>query len=439
MPNIVNVSVSQQVASAPSTVQRTGAFVSQGGTDLAAGTTALLTQVSDLTAILAGSVAISTIVWSTGVVTVTTTAPHGLPSGDTQLGTIAGVLVAGNTNNAYNGTYEVTSTGANTFTYPVASNPGSPTLNSGSVFANANVADLVAMATTYFAQGTNNAVYVLELGAGTPAQGITALTTYIENPSTRFYSYLLNKEMSGDSTFPAFANTFTSTTAQTYFYVTLPSLTFTSVAGIKSVFALVQSPLAPATEWSCAAAFAKTLSYNPSASDLASPLEYSFVYAVTPYTTLTNTQQTTLLAGGVNWIGTGAQGQISNTLIEGGTFMDISPFNYWYCVDWLSINIQVALAGAIINGSNNPTNPLYYNQAGINALQKVAQATVNNGISFALILSPATVAAVSFVNYVQGHPGDYAEGIYNGLSCTFVPLRGFSSITIYLTASNIPA
>ena len=107
-------------------------------------------------------------------------------------------------------------------------------------------------------------------------------------------------------------------------------------------------------------------------------------------------------------------------------------------LDWLAINVAQALANAIINGSNLPTNPLYYNQAGINTLQKVAQATVNNGISFGLILSPATVQAVPFTTYVQQHPGDYATGTYNGLSLTFVPLRGFSSITIYLTASNIP-
>jgi len=118
--------------------------------------------------------------------------------------------------------------------------------------------------------------------------------------------------------------------------------------------------------------------------------------------------------------------------------MDLNPFNYWYCVDWLSINVAQALSAAIINGSNLPTNPLYYNQAGINTLQKVAQATVNNGISFGLILSPANVVATPFTTYVTQHPGDYATGTYNGLSLTFVPLRGFSSITIYLTASNIP-
>jgi len=228
------------------------------------------------------------------------------------------------------------------------------------------------------------------------------------------------------------------TTAQQYFYVTTTLANYNLYAGIKSVFAVLPSPSAPSTEFSTSAFFWATLEYNPSSSNLASPLEYTYIYSVTPYSTLTLTQQTQVLAAGANFVFTGAQGQISNTLIEGGNFMDDNPFNYWYSVDWLSINVATSLAGAIINGSNTPTNPLYYNQAGINTLQKVAQATVNNGISFGLILSPATVNAVSFATYVAQNPSDYAVGIYKGLSCTFVPLRGFSSITIYLTASNIP-
>ena len=41
--NIVIVNVSEQIASTPSTLQKTGAFVSQGGTTLAAGTNTLFT------------------------------------------------------------------------------------------------------------------------------------------------------------------------------------------------------------------------------------------------------------------------------------------------------------------------------------------------------------------------------------------------------------
>ena len=438
MPNIVNVVVTQQVASAPSQLQQTGAFVSQGGTTLAAGTTQLLTQLSDLTSILRPATAITSLTWATNVVTVTTTTAHGIPSGDT-----VQIVIAGSVPTGYNGTFAGTSTGTNTVTYPLLTNPGSET-TAGTLQLNSTL-ELTAMGNTFFAQGSTVSVFVLELGVNTVTNGITELETYITtnvgHPPTsstpQFYSYLLPIEWDvvGAETM---AGLYDGTTAQVYFYVSSTLATYSGWEGKKSAFVTLPSPSAPAQEFSAAAIFWSSLAYNPSVSNLAHPFEYTYVYSVTPYSTLTNTQQTQLLAVGVNWIGTGAQGGISNTLIEGGTFMDLNPFNYWYCVDWLSINVAQALSAAIINGSNLPTNPLYYNQAGINTLQKVAQATVNNGISFGLILSPANVVATPFTTYVAQHPGDYATGTYNGLSLTFVPLRGFSSITIYLTASNIP-
>ena len=436
MPNIVNVSVTQQVAPAPSTLQQTGAFISQGGTTLAAGTTQLLTQLSDLTSILRSSDAISSATWNTGVVTVTTSTAHGIPSGDVIQGIIAGITVTGSLSNGYNGTFAVTSTGTNTLTYVVSSNPGTA-VTTTAFFTIEDVTELVAMATTFFAQGSNQSVYVLELGVGTTAQGVTALIAYITNPTIKFYSFLLPRAWDTEPTAWAMANTYSGTTAEIYFYVSSTLATYTNWLTYKSAFVTLPSPSAPVTEFSASAIFWTTLSYNPSASNLAHPLAFTYVYAVTPYV-LTNTQQTLLKAAGVNWIGTGAQGGISNSIIFWGTFMDLNPFNYWYSVDWTSINVQLNLTNAIINGSNLPTNPLYYNQAGINTLQKVAQATVNNGIAFGLILSPASVFAVPFSTYVSQHPSDYATGTYNGLSLTFVPLRGFTSITIYLTASNIP-
>ena len=438
MPNIVNVVVTQQVASAPNQLQQTGAFVSQGGTTLAAGTTQLLTQSSDLTSILRPATDISTITWTGSVVTVTTTTAHGIPSGDT-----VQIVIAGCTPTGYNGTFAGTATGTNTVTYPLVSDPGSSTVEG--TLQLSNTLELAAMNNTFFAQGSTVSVYVLELGTNTVANGVTALNTYIEDsvnhlptsPTPQFYSYLLPTTWDVSDA-QVMAAQYEGTTAQVYFYVTSTLDTYSGWDGIKSAFVALQSPSAPAIEFSTAAMYWASLSYNPNASNLAHPFEYTYVYSVTPYRALTNAQQVTLLANGVNWVGTGAQGGISNTLIEGGTFMDLNPFNYWYCVDWLSINVAQALSAAIINGSNLPTNPLYYNQAGINTLQKVAQATVNNGISFGLILSPANVNAVPFTTYVAQHPGDYATGTYNGLSLTFVPLRGFSSITIYLTASNIP-
>lgn len=67
------------------------------------------------------NVAITSLIWSGGTVTVTTAEPHGLPSGTTS-GNIYSALPA-----AYSGAFTFTETGANTFTYPLASNPGAAT------------------------------------------------------------------------------------------------------------------------------------------------------------------------------------------------------------------------------------------------------------------------------------------------------------------------
>src|ERR1700731_1687439 len=108
---IVIVNVSQQIAPKPSQLQKTGVFISQGGTNKAAGTSTLLTQLTDLTAILAGSKAIASMTLAAGIVTVTTIAPHGFP-----LTEVIPVLIGGVTPAAYNGTQTATITGANTFT-----------------------------------------------------------------------------------------------------------------------------------------------------------------------------------------------------------------------------------------------------------------------------------------------------------------------------------
>lgn len=66
--------------------------------------------------------------WASGVVTVTTASAHNYVSG-------IYVNVAGFAPTGYNGTFPITVTGANTFTYPLAVNPGAETTG-GTVAAN---------------------------------------------------------------------------------------------------------------------------------------------------------------------------------------------------------------------------------------------------------------------------------------------------------------
>ena len=451
---IVQVNVSQNVAAAPSAYQSSGAFISQGGTTQAANSLTLLTQLSDLTAILSTSKAITSMSLSTGTVTVTTTEPHGWTNGD-----IIPAVIAGVTPSAYNGAFTITITGASTFTYPLAGSPGSVTVQGTVILA--DEAELLAMGTTFFAQGGGQAVYVLELGEGTVAEGVTALTTWISNNPFTIYSYLVPTEWDGVSQFLTFLAGFESTTSKTYFWITSTTGTYTSYTALqKCAFVFVPAAGAPATEFGCAASFFVTLHYAPGSTNKVTPLAFSYLYGVTPWVTKNNqTILAALLAANVNYIGTGSEAGISTAILRNGHLKDGNPFNYWYSIDWAQINLNRTVANVVINGSNNPLAPLDYNQAGINSLQAACIQVMNNAITYGLALGTvqptelaASVFAQNFENgayrgqlavnaepfliYTGENPNDYAIGKYAGLAVTYTPARGFESIIINLNATN---
>ena len=170
---IVNISVTQ--APTPATLQQTGAMISQGGTNTSPGTLSLLTQFSDLTPLLHAPASITSLTWTSNVVTATTTVAHGLPTSETINLTIAGAAPTG-----YNGTFPCTVTGAATFTYPLLTNPGSETTPGTWNPASANV--ITQMATTYFAQPVGVACYVLECGVGNVNDGVAFLNAVRDGP-----------------------------------------------------------------------------------------------------------------------------------------------------------------------------------------------------------------------------------------------------------------
>lgn len=450
--NIVQLNVSQTFAPTPSTLQQTGAFITQGGTTLTPQNTAILTQLSDLTPLLVTASATTALSWTTGTVTVTTAGPLGITSGTVVNITIAGVVPAG-----YNGTFGCTITGTNTFTYPLATNPGGISTTQGT-WIPAAVAQLQSMATTFFAQGSSVQVQVLELGYGTPAQGVTALSTYEGTYPSKFYSYLVPREWATETTFQTFVTTYEANTAKKYFFVTLTPSIYTAYPMVKSVVKLIEAPTIPATEFTLAAVFWQTLHYNPSSTNQVTPLCFSYMVGVTPYP-ITGPLQTNFKTNNVNYITTGAEGGISNTMLVWGHTSDGNPFNYWYSVDWVQINLELALANEIINGSNNPLAPLYFNQQGINRLQArsisvMVQAIANglalgsvklatstgtqfaNDVGNGVYAGFAVVNAVPFANYNQVNPSDYSIGKYSGLSAVYTPARGFEQIIFNLNVTN---
>ena len=545
---IVAVNVNVLVAPAPPTLQKKGALISQGSTNTSPGTISLLTQLSSLTSLLKGALALSSLSYlGGGNVQATTAVPHGFATGDTIELTIAGASPSG-----YNGTFLCSITGPSTFVYVVPSAPCSNT--TPGTYTEEDVAELLAMATTFFAQGSAQAVSVLELGPGNASDGVTFLTAWITaNPNT-FYSYLVPRYWDANASFLAMLGNFNATNAKTYFFVTttlatyqnylstmkcclplieapaygaweanaLIAISFSAGSGAGNVNAttttahgvspgqyftisgclpagyngtflalpgttaetliyavpsnpgaesalgtLVQSQYTsagiPATEFSLAAAFQVTLNYNPSSTNKVTQLNQAFLVGVTPFPIQGNQALlTTLNTANISVVGTGAQGGISNTLMQGGNTKDGNPFKYWYSVDYTQINLAQSLTAVIINGANNPQNPVDYNQFGINALQRAAVSTMNNGISVGLVLNPVKATTLSsadlqqtldagtydantlvnadpLASYVIENPNDYGNGVYNGISVDYTPLRGFESITVSITVSNFAA
>jgi len=542
MNPIVAVNVTQTVAPTPNTLQKRGAFISQGGSILSAGTFSFLTQPSDLTPLLPAAHAITTLAWASGVVTATVAA-HGMTTGDQFLTTIVGAVPAG-----YNGTYMATVASGTTFTYLLTLNPGAETVPG--TYTQRNVAELVAMNNDFFAQGANQGVYVLELGAGEPAAGVAALSTFITAVPNQFYSYLIPRSWDGVASFLALIAQFESLTAKTYFWVTtnltnyplytdlfkdvitlienpqygaypanaltaiswsggvvtgttttphlvqvgqfftilgvtptgyngtwqaLPGTTGSTLVyslatnpGVETVLGtLVASTYAaagiPTSEFSLAAPFRVALNYDPGPATRVTPFAFSYLFDVTPFTLLGQGSLLSLLeTANVNVVGTGAEGGISNAVLFWGTTEDGNDFTFWYSVDWVQINADLNISNAVINGSNNPQNPLYYNQDGINRLQAVAVSTMASGITAGLVLGNIVVTdldqqtfvnnvnsglytgktvinAVPFIPYAKANPGDFKIGKYAGLSVAYVPNRGFKHIIFNINVSNFIA
>ena len=466
MPSIVQIIVTQMIAPTPETLQETGALLSQGGTTLSSGSSALLTQLSDLTSILSAAKTLSGLVWSGSVVTGTTAAPHGWTVSDVVPATIAGVTPSG-----YNGNFNITITGASTFTYPLASNPGSETIPGTVILASES--EILAMATTYFAQGTGHAVYVLELGEGTVAEGVATLSAYlIANPNSSYtpgasgfyYAYLVPREWDVNSNFLALVASYESTTARTYFFVTTTTGTYSTYTPLmKCIFPLIEAPGVANPEFSCASAFWEWLHYQPSTTNKVTPFAFSFVFGVTPYPVKgNNALLTTLKNANINVIGTGAEGGISDAIILWGTSLDGNDMTYWYSVDWVQINGDLQVSNAVINGSNDPINPLYYDQNGVNRLETRLASVMSQAVTYGLangtvkqfgldgpdlvsnlndgsFTGLVAINAVPFIPYSAENPGDYKIGKYGGLAVVYVPARGFTQIIININVSTFIA
>ena len=454
MPSIVTLNVSEQNAPNPNTLQKTVAFVSQGATTNAVNSLTLLTASNSLASMLTGSKSVTSLVGSAGMVTATVPA-HGIPVGDIIPITIAG-CTSGST--VLNGTWNCTATTTTAFTF---ANAFSGTATGTIVYTLEDVAELVQMNNTFWAQGSSVSVNVLELGITGLVDGPPALNTYIQANPLTVYVWLVPREWDGATAFLALIAAYEAPTAMTYFFTTTTTGTYNDYTALmKCVFALIEAPSLPTTEFTVASAMRAVASINPGSGNRVGPFAFTEVFGVTPYPVKGNsTLLTNLKTAATNVALIGSEGGLTNTFLYWGQSKDGNDFEYWYSLDWIQINAKLVVANEIIEGSNNKINPLIYNQAGVDRLQdrlfNLLKQSVSNGLGNGTpvrtkldfdglvtaiddgdFVGDLVVNAIPFQDYLNLNPSDYGTGTYNGLSLLYTPSRGFISILINLVAVN---
>ena len=473
-PNsIVTVKVQTIQAPTPNTYQQTGCFVSFGATSIAKGDAAELTQWNDLEDILIVAQPAADVTWAAGLVTLTTAAP--LPvnyaPGDTPFMTVAGFVPTG-----YNYVGPVTIVDTSTFTYPAVTDPGQTT--TVGTYMPQSAIEVSQMATTYFDQGNMTSVWVLELGYGADsAANATALQSWLNVNPKVFCGYLLPRSVgASETTIEAFRDIFKqyqNPEAMTYFWMTVSANAITVLDDTyKCVIQLVEAPAVtdigkdnasdPNGEFTMAAMFYNAMAFRPSQINRVAPMAFKYLYGVTAYPTKNNGPLLkSFKQNATNYVATGAEGGVAyNIVYEGVTLDGQDYFNWWWTIDWVQININLNLSNAIINGSNNPFAPLYYNQDGINFLETNLYNTMLQASTLGMVLGAITmttlnqpdlqnnvllgvfeglcdVNAVQFVDYVNANPGHYKIGEYDGLSVLFIPARGFIHIMVSVTATDL--
>lgn len=422
-PQIVNLTAVVTQAPAPSQLQQSGAFVSVGGSTLTSGTYQYVGDLSSATSILSsgGNHAELSDMATTFFAQGNAVGAYVLELG-TQSSPNAGVSelstwITDNPNVFYS--------------YLVPENWDQPiTSVSGSISGSTLTVSLVISGT----------VAIGQVVGGTGVQPSTSITA---GSGTSWTVSTSGNAVTGEvltltNPLEILVADNSSPTSKTYFFITSTSGSISQYSPNKAAQAYVMAPTAPSTEFTAAAAFYQWLVNNPSQANPLPPMAYRYVYGVTPWPQSGQTASVnSILTNYGNLIFTGAEGGISTSCLFKGTTMDGQQGSWWYGVDWFQIQVKQALAAAVINGSNsNP--PLLYNQAGINALQKIAQNIGNDAVKFGCALS-VTVTATPFATYVQQNPSDYNAGLYKGLSATMVGPSGFLTVDFYLDAVQFVA
>ena len=319
---------------------------------------------------------------------------------------------------------------------------------------------LKAFDATWWANGTGTGYYLFEAGSSTSA-AVTALAAYIDANPKFIYSWAFLPGMDAESTLQAFVALHTALNALIMFHLPVTASTYSTFATLntlRSTMATVQTPTAAVTELDSAPYAQYLTNFVPTPTNKLPPSQWTYVQGCTAYA-LNKTLITAYDAANCNFISQAAEGGIAQNMLVKGVMLDGTPANVKYAIDWIQIQMDLYVANATIGGSNQPQNPLEYDQAGVTTLQSRCVQVANLAIASGLALGPVftyeldaqtfssnsglglyrgqfAINAVPLSSYKVLNPMDYSQQIYGGLQIDFTPQYGFIQILVALNASQ---
>ncbi|MDF7674745.1 hypothetical protein PT277_05335 [Acetobacteraceae bacterium ESL0709] len=308
------------------------------------------------------------------------------------------------------------------------------------------ITELMAMGNSWFANN-NTGCWVLELGIMQPNMMGTAFANWYQQNNLLFYGYVFPRKAALDSAMASFLANQSGNNTRVYFFLCGDKDGYSSLItngnGQKSTFYGVEytgsvvtaqtTAANTSSEHLAAAVCAQFCSANPSAMNRLAPMSFRVLNGITSWPEAKNaTYFQTFKTDNVGFAGTSNEGGIEGSILFWGNFMNGDTMSGWYGADWCSINMELQLANAIIEGSQPGINPLVYDQSGISRLAARAQQMLDSAVSAGCILPNYIFDVTSFENYLKNNPSDYPAGIYNGLAATITPVRGFLSLTYNL-------
>ncbi len=295
----------------------------------------------------------------------------------------------------------------------------------------------------WFGQG-NRSVIVRDIGADKNALDI--LNDLNDKCYIALSGYVWSDLTVNNSLYAKLVNDFNTNLKACYGVGAIPFSLYNDASkeyltGIKSIFTIATNQGYEDAQTGVGACGYELSNYQPSTVNKVNPMIYRRLSIASPLTDddylhnkhLQDDFNTNMLLDPPN------DGNRAKSLIYPGILADGNDFTYWYGVDYIRYSLISQITNFIIQSSNYKTNPLYYNQDGIDRIKAFVKQIISNCASYGIIQTNFKISAIDFVDYVTQNQEDYKNEIYDGISIEVSPLKALRKIVFSLQVTDLIA